>query len=120
MLLLSMIQRRRDALRRGTSAEQPYRQYRPNELRLDVVRAERLRRDARRSEPVVGPSGRSLEELRERRPPEPLPAPAARSLPARQLFAALKTRSGVRQAWLLKEILSPPLALRDRHDDHDR
>jgi hypothetical protein len=29
----------------------------------------------------------------------------------------LKTRSGVRQAWLLKEILSPPLALRDRYGD---
>ena len=115
-----MIQRLRDSLLRGPSAEQPYRQYRPNELRLDVVRAERLRRDARRAEPVVGSSGRSLEELRERRPPEPLPAPAARTRPARQLFAALKTRSGVRQAWLLKEILSPPLALRDLSNDEDR
>jgi hypothetical protein len=32
----------------------------------------------------------------------------------------LKTRSGVRQAWLLKEILSPPLALRDLSNDEDR
>jgi hypothetical protein len=30
----------------------------------------------------------------------------------------LKTRSGLRQAWLLKEILSPPLALRDRYGDN--
>jgi hypothetical protein len=115
-----MIQRLRDALHPGQSAEQPYRQYRPNELRLDVVRAERLRRDARRAEPAADQPGRSLEELRERRPQEPLPAPAARSRPAPQRIAALKTRSGLRQAWLLKEILSRPLALRDRYDDHDR
>ena len=114
-----MIQRLRDALRRGRSTEQLHRQYRPNELRLDVVRAERLRRETRRAEPAVGPPARSLEELRERRPQEPLPAPATRSHPAPQPIAALKTRSGLRQAWLLKEILSPPLALRDRND-HDR
>ena len=115
-----MIQRLRDALRPGQSVEQPYRQYRPNELRLDVVRAERLRRDARRAEPAAGPPGRSLEELRERRPPEPLSAPAARLRPAPQQIAALKTRAGLRQAWLLKEILSPPLALRDpRTGDND-
>jgi hypothetical protein len=36
-------------------------------------------------------------------------------------MAALKTRSGLRQAWLLKEILGPPLALRDRDNvDHGR
>ncbi len=113
----SMMQRLRAALRQGRSAEPPNRQYRPNELRLDVVRAERLRRDSRRTEPAVGPPGRSLEELRERRPQEPLPAPAVRSHPASQQIAALKTRSGLRQAWLLKEILGPPLALRDRYDD---
>jgi hypothetical protein len=112
-----MMQRLRDALRQGRSAEPPSHQFRPNELRLDVVRAERLRREARRTEPAVGPPGGSLEELQARRPPEPLPAPAARSLPVRQPIAALKTRSGVRQAWLLKEILSPPLALRDRYED---
>ena len=115
-----MMQWLREALSRGRSAEPPNRQYRPNELRLDVVRAERLRRETRRSEPAVVPPERSLEELRERRPPEPLPAPAARSHPASLQFAALKTRSGLRQAWLLKEILSPPLALRGRYDDHDR
>jgi hypothetical protein len=115
-----MIQRLRDALRPAQSVEQPVRQYRPNELRLDVVRAERLRREARRVEPAAGPPGRSLEELGERRPQAPLPAPAARSRPAPHQIAALKTRSGLRQAWLLKEILSPPLALRDRYDDHGR
>ncbi len=116
-----MMQRLRDALGRGRSAEPPSRQFRPNELRLDVARAERLRREARRTEPAAAPPGRSLEELRPRRPQEALPAPATRSLPARQQFAALKTRSGLRQAWLLKEILSPPLALRDLSiDNHDR
>ena len=107
------MQRLRDAIRHGSAAEPPHRQYRPNELRLDVVRAERLRREARRAEPAAGPPGRSLEELGERRPQAPLPAPAARSRPAPQQIAALKTRSGLRQAWLLKEILSPPLGLRD-------
>jgi len=114
-----MMQRLRDALLQGRAADPPHRQFRPNELRLDTVRSERLRREARRTEPVVVPAGRSLEELRERRPQEPLPAPAARSRLASQQFAALRTRSGLRQAWLLKEILSPPLALRDRND-HDR
>jgi hypothetical protein len=32
-------------------------------------------------------------------------------------MAVLKTRSGLRQAWLLKEILGPPLALRDPSTD---
>src|SRR5215216_2031824 len=112
-----MMQRLRDALRRGRSTEQPHRQYRPNELRLDVVRAERLRREARRAEPPTGLPERSLEELGERRPQEPLPVPAARSHRASRQFAPLKTRSGLRQAWLLKEILDLPLALRDPYDD---
>jgi hypothetical protein len=112
-----MMQRLRDALRRSRSVDPSDRQFRPNELRLDVVRAERMRREVRRPEPAPRQLGRSLEELRERRPQEPLPAPAARSRPASRQIAALKTRSGLRQAWLLKEILGPPLALRDRYDD---
>ena len=110
-----MMQRLRDALRRGRSSEPPHRQYRPNELRLDVVRAERLRREAGRTEPVVSRPARSLEELQvqERGPREPLPTPAVQSRPVPSQIAALKTRSCLRQAWLLKEILGPPLALRD-------
>jgi hypothetical protein len=38
--------------------------------------------------------------------------------PAPSRLSALTTRSGLRQAWLLKEILSPPLALRDRYGDN--
>jgi hypothetical protein len=47
----------------------------------------------------------------------------ASAVPARQVpsqVSALKTRSGLRQAWLLKEILGPPLALRDPFSDDDR
>ena len=111
------MQRLRDALRRGGSAEPANRQYRPNELRLDTVRAERLHRDARRTEPAARQPVRSPEELQERRPREPIPAPATQPRPASNQIPALKTRSGLRQAWLLKEILGPPLALRDRYDD---
>ena len=119
-----MMQRLRDALRREGSADSSRRQYRPNELRLDVVRAERLRRESRRTEPALRQPGRSLEELQvqERRPREsPAATPAARPRPVTRQMAALKTRSGLRQAWLLKEILGPPLALRDRDNvDHGR
>jgi hypothetical protein len=116
-----MMQRLLDALRRGRSSEPPRRQYRPNELRLDTVRAERLRRDARRAEPAARQPVRSPEELQERGPRDPLPAPATQPRSAPKQIAALKTRSGLRQAWLLKEILGPPLALRDpSNDENDR
>jgi hypothetical protein len=115
-----MMQRLRDALRHGRSVEPIHRQYRPNELRLDVVRAERMRREERRVEPAASRPARSLEELRERRPQDPVPGPATRSLQIPKQFAALKTRSGLRQAWLLKEILGPPLALRGLFSDDDR
>jgi hypothetical protein len=112
-----MMQRLREALRHASSAEPPNRQYRPNELRPDVVRAERLRRETRRTEPAPRQPVRSLEERQARGLRESVPAPAIQPRPAPTQFAALKTRSGLRQAWLLKEILSPPLALRDRNDD---
>jgi hypothetical protein len=115
-----MMQRLRDALRRGRSSELPRHQYRPNELRLDMVRAERLRREVRRAGPPAIQPARSLEELQTRGSPKPLPAPTAQPRPAPSRIAVLKTRSGLRQAWLLKEILGPPLALRDpSNDNHD-
>ena len=114
-----MMQRLRDALRRSRSVEPPHRQYRPNELRLDTVRADRLRRDALRAEPAASQPGRSPEELQVRRRPETPAAAQSRSAP-RQI-ASLKTRSGLRQGWLLKEILDLPVALRDPYnDDHAR
>jgi hypothetical protein len=115
-----MMQRLRGALRGEHSGEPPGRQYRPNELRLDLVRAERLRREARHAEPLSSQSARSLEELQV---PEPEPRETAVANPATQQrrgasqIAVLKTRTGLRQAWLLREILGPPLALRDRYDD---
>jgi hypothetical protein len=113
-----MMQRLRDTLRRGRSTEPLYR---PNELRLDTVREERLRREARRAEPAPRQPGRSLEEQQARGPRESLPAPATHPRPAPRQIAALKTRSGLRQAWLLKEILGPPLELRGpSNGDHDR
>jgi hypothetical protein len=116
-----MMQRLREVLRRGSSAARPQRQYRPNELRVDVVRAERLRRDARRAEPAARNSGRSLEEFQSQRSREPAPAPAIQPGLVRRQIATLKTRSGLRQAWLQKEILGPPLALRHQfHEDNDR
>src|ERR671913_1123990 len=103
-----MMQRLRDALRRSRSVEPPHRQYRPNELRLDTVRADRLRRDALRAEPAASQPGRSPEELQVRRPRETPAAAAAHMRPAPRQIASLKTRSGLRQAWLLKEILDVP------------
>jgi hypothetical protein len=108
-----MMQRLRDALRRERSTAPRERQYRPNELRLDLVRAERLRREARHAAPISSQSARSLEELPEPGSQESAAAePATRPRPVARHIAALKTRSGLRQAWRLKEILSPPLALR--------
>jgi hypothetical protein len=118
-----MMQRLRSALRGERSGEPPNRHYRPNELRLDLVRAERLRRDARRAEPLSSQPGRSLEELQARAPvPREAPAadPATRPRPGASKIGALKTRTGLRQAWLLKEILGQPLALRDPYDEHAR
>ena len=116
-----MIQRLLAALRGDPSAEPPRRQYRPNELRLDTVRAERLRREARPAEPAPRQPVRSLEERQERGPRESLTAPPAQPRRTPKPIAALKTRSGLRQAWLLKEILGSPLALRaPSNDDHDR
>ncbi len=116
-----MIGRIFDALQRRLAEQAPQRQYRPNELRLDTVRAERLRREARRAEPAARQPQRSLEELQDRGTREPLPTSAAQPRPVPKPIGALKTRSGLRQAWLLKEILGPPLALRDPStDDHDR
>ena len=113
-----MMQRLRNALHGERSGEPPNRQFRPNELRLDAVRAERLRREARHAQPAVRQPGRSLEELQERRPLEPTAAaPATRPRPGASQIAALKTRTGLRQAWLLKEILGPPLALRNQYTD---
>ncbi len=44
-------------------------------------------------------------------------SPDAQATTERALTSALKSRSGLRQAWVLKEVLGPPVALRGPHDD---
>jgi hypothetical protein len=44
-------------------------------------------------------------------------SPDAQAKTERALISALKSRSGLRQAWVLKEVLGPPVALRGPHDD---
>ena len=107
-----MLQHLREALERELIDQAPHRQPRPNELRREVVREERLRREAPRVAPVTNRPQLSAEEQRARRAQSsPAPAMPAREVPSH--ISALRTRSGLRQAWLLKEILSPPMALRD-------
>jgi len=84
---------------------------RPNELRREEVRAERLRREALNPRtPPVRP-GRTPEELREPRAPSTAAPPASRATSG-PLGAALASRGALRQAWLVKEVLGPPRALR--------
>ena len=114
-----MMQRLRDALLRDFSDQHPSRQLRPNELRRDVAREERLRREPDRTEPSPRRPRLALEEQRPQRDPAlpEHPAPARAHPPH---VSALKTRSGLRQAWLLREILAPPMGLRGPLDgDND-
>ena len=111
-----MIGRIRGALRRSLVEQAPQRQYRPNELRREVVRTGRLPQEARQADAAVRASRRAPEE--ERAPRERMPAsPDASGTTERALVSALKSRSGLRQAWLLKEVLGPPVALRGPQDD---
>ena len=107
-----MLQRLRDALRRGGVEQQSGRQLRPNELRQDVVRTERLRREALRVADSTRRPRFSPEEQDVRRAPSLAP-PTTPTRPVPQHLSALRTRSGVRHAWLMTVILGPPMALRD-------
>lgn len=101
-----MIGRILEALRMRSAGSAPVRQYRPNELRREGAGAGRQRQ----AEPPArasrqGPAG-------ERPPRTQAPPPDAKPATERPLTDALKTRSGLRQAWVLKEILGPPVGLR--------
>jgi hypothetical protein len=110
-----MIGRILDALQRRLVEQAPQRQYRPNELRREVVRTGRLHQEARQADAAARASRRAPEE--ERPPRERMPAPPdAPATNERALTSALKSRSGLRQAWVLKEVLGPPVALRGPHD----
>ena len=104
-----VIRRILNALRRGLADRNPPRQFRPNELSRETVRADRLRRDARQAATDRRPVAPAVDEQprRERQPIET--APQARPAP---LALSLKSRSEVRRAMLWKEILGPPAALR--------
>ena len=110
-----MVRRLLDAILRGVD-EPPGRPLRPNELRRDTARAERLRLEALRAEAATSQPGRPPEERREQREPNDAP-PRTRPAGERRLVTALMSRSGLRQAWLLKEILGPPRAVRGPYRD---
>ena len=111
-----MIGRILDVLWQRLAEQAPERQYRPNELRRDRVRTGRLPQEARQADTAARASRRAPEE--ERVPRERMPAsPDAQATTERVLISALKSRSGLRQAWVLKEVLGPPVALRGPHDD---
>ena len=106
-----MIARILDALRRRAVEQGPERQYRPNELRREVVRAGRASQEARQTDAAARAARRAPEE--ERAPRERMPAsPNAPATTERALTSVLTSRSGLRQAWVLKEVLGPPVALR--------
>jgi hypothetical protein len=106
-----MLGRLRDVLRRRPHELAP-RQLRPNELRLEVVRADRLRREALQAQAATPRLPDELEELQRPRTFSEESQPAKQHRPNR--IAALTSRSGLRHAWLAREILGPPLALRPR------
>jgi hypothetical protein len=111
-----MIRRILDALQRRLVEQAPERQYRPNELRREVVRTGRLHQEARQVNVAARASRRAPEEERASRERMSAP-PDAQATTERALISALKSRSGLRQAWVLKEVLDPPVALRGPHDD---
>ena len=110
-----MIRRILDALRRRQGEQEPARQLRPNELRRDVVQAERRRREATPAARVGRFPPVSEEERAPRKPPPALSEPQPVSQHA--LGAVLRSRSGLRAAWLAKEVLGPPPALLGMRED---
>ena len=115
-----VMQHLRETLRRDVFDQPRNRPLRPNELRRELVRGERLRRETHPGGQLANQQALSVEEQRARRVSTPDPPPTPNRA-IRPHVAALKTPSGLRQAWLLKEILGPPLALRGPHTgDNDR
>jgi hypothetical protein len=109
-----MIERLRHALRRETmSSSAP--PSRPNQLSLEAARAERLRRESER--------GAQIRSVPERPPEEPWERQELMTATTRPRerkswpVSARSSRSDMRRAWLLKEILGPPRALRSPNED---
>jgi hypothetical protein len=110
-----MIGRILDALQRRLAEQALERQYRPNELRREMVRTGRLHQEAWQTDAAARASRRAPEE--ERAPRERMPAsPDTPATTEPALTSVLTSRSGLRQAWVLKEVLGPPVALRGPRD----
>jgi hypothetical protein len=82
---------------------------RPNELRLEAVRAERLRREAQGQQRAARFPPVSEEQMQRREPP---PA-TVKAAPRPALVMRPLSRAELRRAIVLGEIIGPPLALRD-------
>jgi hypothetical protein len=107
-----MIRRLIDVLRRGPAEPSPPLPLRPNALSRDAARAERLRREARQAEAATRQLT-AAEENRIRRDTHPTSPTHPRP---DSLAASLQSRSELRRALLLREILAPPAALRRPRD----
>jgi hypothetical protein len=111
-----MGRRLRDLFTRAERAADPG-PLRPNQLRLQDVTAQRQHREA------VQDAGRQavrrLPRETDPRPPRPT-APPPSPPPTSALRAALSSRDGLRQAMLLREVLDPPLSLRDQETGRSR
>ncbi len=104
-----MVGRLLDTLRSlaGGAGEPPPR---PNQLRREPARAERLRREALRTRTPPGRSAPAVEERSTRQAPS-ASTPAAGRGDGHPVAAALASRGALRRAWLVKEVLGPPRAL---------
>jgi hypothetical protein len=112
-----MIRRFLDVLQRGIAEQGPPYPLRPNALSREVVRAERLRREARQAEAAARQDTHPAREERTPRGQQPDTSPPR---DVALLAASLKSRSNLRRAMLLKEILGPPAAMRwPRNGDPD-
>lgn len=104
-----MIRRVLDRLR-GHPGEPSAPPLRPNELRREVVQAERRRREALAAAVASPRMGEEERPPRERA----VTPPVAQVLDQAAFPSILKTRVGLRQAWLMKEILDAPVGMRGR------
>ena len=105
-----MIRRLLGLFQQGMAKQGPHNALRPNELRRDAVRAERLRREARLAEHAARQHTPPAREERTHRAHQPVTSPPPED--GVPLATALRSRSELRRAILLKEILGPPAALR--------
>ena len=111
-----MMQRLRYLFQQATDGSMlPGQPTRPNQLLPEVVRAERLRREALQREAAAQDGERPRSQKRPA--PESRPLPRAPAGASQNLLAALRSREGLQQAFLIHEILGPPVGM--RHPDRE-